>query len=145
MIQPSLLSYSFQGPPAPVLLDATSIRPDAILLLDTFFHVVLFHGEKISSWRDQGYGDSEEHSNFKELLNAPQNDAQMIMGYRFPAPKYVLCDQGKSESRFVLARLNPSITHHNASESYGGSQPIFTDDVSLRVFMDHLVKLACSS
>jgi len=44
MLQPSLLSYSFQGPPQPVLLDAASVRPDTILLLDTFFHVVVFLG-----------------------------------------------------------------------------------------------------
>ena len=37
MIQPTLLAYSFTGPPVPVLLDVTSIAPDRILLLDTFF------------------------------------------------------------------------------------------------------------
>ncbi|CAM9865999.1 unnamed protein product, partial [Choristocarpus tenellus] len=55
MLQPSLLSYSFQGPPRPAMLDATSVRPDTILLLDTFFHVVVFHGETIGAWREQGY------------------------------------------------------------------------------------------
>ena len=35
MIQPTLLAYSMQGPPQPVLLDVTSIQPDRILLLDT--------------------------------------------------------------------------------------------------------------
>ena len=39
MIQPTLLAYSFNGPPIPVLLDVTSINPDRILLLDTFFQV----------------------------------------------------------------------------------------------------------
>ena len=29
----------------PVLLDSTSITPDRILLLDTFFHILIFHGE----------------------------------------------------------------------------------------------------
>ena len=35
MIQPTLTSYSFTGPPVPVLLDCASIAPDVILLLDT--------------------------------------------------------------------------------------------------------------
>lgn len=30
-------------------------RTDRILLLDTFFHVVVFSGETIASWRKQGY------------------------------------------------------------------------------------------
>ena len=40
MIQPTLLAYSFNGPPVPVLLDVTSISPDRILLLDTFFQAL---------------------------------------------------------------------------------------------------------
>jgi protein transport protein SEC23 len=46
----------------------------------------------------------------------------------------------------LLAKLNPSTTH--TTSSYGGvsqtAQTIFTDDVSLQTFMDHLMKLAVS-
>jgi protein transport protein SEC23 len=139
MIQPSLLSYSFQGTPQPVLLDATSVRPDTILLLDTFFHVVVFHGETIASWRDQRYQDHEEHINFKNLLLAPGHDAQTIMDARFPVPRYIVCDQHKSQSRFLMAKLNPSVTHNSTD---GTGEVIFTDDVSLKVFMEHLMKLS---
>lgn len=45
MIQPILYSYSFSGPPEPVLLDTSSIQPDKILLMDTFFQILIFHGE----------------------------------------------------------------------------------------------------
>src|ERR1700754_4433088 len=45
MIQPVLYSYSFNGPPEPVLLDTSSIQPDRILLMDTFFQILIFHGE----------------------------------------------------------------------------------------------------
>lgn len=143
MLQPSLLAYSFQGPPQPVLLDATSVRPDAILLLDSFFHVIVFHGETIAAWKQQGYQHQEEHVNFRNLLEAPQNDAQLIMRQRFPVPRYIVCDQHKSEARFLLSMLNPSVTHH--SNDGGAGQTIFTDDVSLRVFMEHLMKLAVQS
>ena len=39
MVQPILYSYSFSGPPEPVLLDTSSIQPDRILLMDTFFQI----------------------------------------------------------------------------------------------------------
>lgn len=55
MIQPSLVAYVVNQEPAPVMLDATSVRADAILLLDTFFHVVVFHGETCAQWRAEGY------------------------------------------------------------------------------------------
>lgn len=91
----------------------------------------------------QRYQDQEEHVNFKSLLEAPQNDAQMIMNNRFPVPRYIVCDQHKSEARFLLSMLNPSVTHHDGEAS--GGQAIFTDDVSLRIFMEHLIKLAVQS
>lgn len=43
---------SFQGRPMPVLLDASSVRPDTILLLDTFFQVsALSHCTSLSMQR----------------------------------------------------------------------------------------------
>lgn len=47
MVQPILYSYGFSGPPEPVLLDTSSIQSDKILLMDTFFQILIFHGEVI--------------------------------------------------------------------------------------------------
>lgn len=76
------------------------------------------------------------------MLDAPKEHAQAIMANRFPVPRYIVCDQGKSQARFLMAKLNPSVTHTS-----GGSEgtPVFTDDVSLQVFMSHLMKLAVAS
>ena len=64
------------------------------------------------------------------------------MDTRFPVPRYIVCDQHKSQSRFLMAKLNPSVTH-NTNDA--GGEVIFTDDVSLKVFMEHLMKLSVSS
>ena len=61
MIQPSLVSYSFNSPPRPVLLDVASIAADQILLLDSYFSVVIFHGMTIAQWRNMGYQNQPEH------------------------------------------------------------------------------------
>lgn len=45
MTQPILYAYSFDGPPQPVLLDSSSITADRILLMDDFFHVLIYHGQ----------------------------------------------------------------------------------------------------
>lgn len=144
MIQPTLMSYGFEGPPQPVLLDSMSIRPDVVLLLDTFFHLLIFHGETIAQWRKAGYQDQEGYENFKEILEAPQADAQDLLMDRFPIPRYIVCDQNGSQARFLLSKLNPSTTHMTGG-AYGTAAPgtaIFTDDVSLQVFMEHLKRLA---
>lgn len=62
---------------------------------------------------------------------------------RFPLPRFIVCDAGGSQARFLLSKLNPSTTH--TTGPYGGAgatsgQTIFTDDVSLQTFMDHLMK-----
>uniref|UniRef100_A0A4W3KEN6 Protein transport protein SEC23 n=1 Tax=Callorhinchus milii TaxID=7868 RepID=A0A4W3KEN6_CALMI len=146
MVQPILYSYSFYGPPEPVLLDSSSILPDRILLMDTFFQIVIYHGETIAQWRKAGYQEMAEYENFKQLLQAPLDDAQEILQTRFPMPRYVDTEHGGSQARFLLSKVNPSQTHNNLY-AFGqeSGAPILTDDVSLQVFMDHLKKLAVSS
>lgn len=61
MIQPSLITYSFQSGPEPVLLDVAAIAADRILLLDSFFTIVVFHGSTIAQWRKAGYHEQPEH------------------------------------------------------------------------------------
>ncbi|KAI0522984.1 hypothetical protein KFK09_005373 [Dendrobium nobile] len=145
MIQPSLISYSFAAPPSPALLDVASIAADRILLLDAYFSVVIFHGTTIAQWRNMGYQNQPEHQAFALLLQAPHDDAQMIIRDRFPAPRLVVCDQHGSQARFLLAKLNPSATYNSAHEVAPGSDIIFTDDASLQVFCEHLQRLAVQS
>ncbi|MGH0152513.1 UNVERIFIED_CONTAM: hypothetical protein FKN15_041409 [Acipenser sinensis] len=113
MIQPILYSYSFYRPPEPVLLDSSSILPDRILLMDTFFQLVIYHGETIAQWRKAGYQEMAEYENFKQLLQAPLDDAQEILQTRFPMPRYVDTEHGGSQARFLLSKVNPSQTHNN--------------------------------
>ncbi|KAJ3289892.1 GTPase-activating protein S23 [Borealophlyctis nickersoniae] len=148
MIQPTLMSYSFEGPPQPVLLDSISIKNDVILLLDTFFHILIWHGETIAAWRKAKYHEQPDYANFKMLLEAPKADAQDLLADRFPIPRYIDCDQGGSQERFLKSKVNPSTTHvTSAGYGYGAAnqgQAIATDDVSLQVFMEHLKKLSVS-
>lgn len=145
MIQPSLIAYSFNSLPAPALLDVASISADRILLLDSYFSVVIFHGMTIAQWRNMGYQNQPEHQAFAQLLQAPHDDAQMIIRDRFPVPRLVVCDQHGSQARFLLAKLNPSATYNNTADVAAGMDVIFTDDVNLQVFFEHLQKLAVQS
>ncbi|VAI02757.1 unnamed protein product [Triticum turgidum subsp. durum] len=142
MIQPSLISYSFQSGPEPVLLDVSAIAGDRILLLDSYFTVVIFHGITIAQWRKAGYQNQEGHEVFAQLLQAPQEEADSIIKERFPVPRLVVCDQYGSQARFLLAKLNPSVTYDSDHPPPPGGDMIFTDDASFQVFMEHLQRLA---
>ncbi|XP_024962323.1 protein transport protein SEC23-like [Cynara cardunculus var. scolymus] len=142
MIQPSLISYTFNSGGEPALLDVASIAPDRILLLDSYFTVVVFHGSTIAQWRKAGYQNEPEHEAFAQLLQAPLHDAEAIVKERFPVPRLVICDQHGSQARFLLAKLNPSATYNSDAPLVPGGDVLFTDDVSFEVFLDHLQRLA---
>lgn len=151
MIQPALLQYTFEeGPPTPVLLDSASLKPNVLLLLDTFFHVVIWRGETIQAWVDAGYHEKEEYANFKTLLTAPAQDAKGILDDRFPVPKFIQTNAGGSQARFLTSKVNPSTTHNTtggfaSGNGTGAEAQIITDDVSLKVFMEHLIRLSVQS
>lgn len=43
------------------------------------------------------YQNRPEYSNFKQLLQAPVDDAQEILKTRFPMPRYIDTEQGGSQ------------------------------------------------
>jgi len=145
MIQPTLTSFTFDKEPEPVLLDSSSLADNVILLMDTYFHILIYHGLQISQWMKLGYQDQEEYDNFRELLEAPKAEAAELLVDRFPVPRYVVTQHGGSQARFLLSKLNPSTTHASgAGFGQPGAQAIFTDDVNLQTFFEHLKKLAVS-
>lgn len=81
------------------------------------------------------------------MLAAPLADALALVEERFPVPRVIECDQHTSQARFLTASVDPCITYNNNNQptSGAGGEVIFTEDVSLSVFMDHLRKLAVSS
>ncbi len=47
-----------------------SIQPDRVLLLDSYFYVVVFHGTTIAAWRKAEYHLLPEQVALKQLLEA---------------------------------------------------------------------------
>lgn len=140
MIQPTLTSFSMDSEPEAVLLDSISIKPDRILLLDTFFHILIYHGSTIAAWRSQGYQDLPEYAAFKEFLEDPKKEAAELLIDRFPLPRFIDTEEGGSQARFLYSKLNPSVKYDaNATRADGGI--VLTDDVSLEKFMEHLQSL----
>jgi len=84
-------------------------------------------------------------------MQAPLNDATEILKSRFPCPKFVECDSGGSQARYLIAVLDPAETHNSQQPQFGmqaagrqGSDIVFTEDVPLSVFLDHLYKKAAT-
>jgi protein transport protein SEC23 len=56
-------------------LDITSLKNDNILLLDTYFKIIIWEGPTIQSWRDQGYDKDPDYENVALCINSPREDA----------------------------------------------------------------------
>lgn len=148
MIQPALMEYSLEhATPQAVLLDSMSLKDNVILLMDTFFHVVVWRGATIQQWFEAKYHEKEEYAHLRELLQNPAQDAKDILEDRFPVPKFVQTYANGSQARFLAARVNPSKTHvtENGMPGTHESSVVLTDDASLRVFMQALIKYAVQS
>ncbi|GJY32514.1 transport protein Sec23-like protein [Tanacetum coccineum] len=52
-------------------------------LLDSYFSAVIFHGMTKAQWRNLGYQNQPEHQAFAQLLQAPHDDAELIIRERF--------------------------------------------------------------
>ncbi|KAH0792303.1 Sec23/Sec24 trunk domain containing protein [Histomonas meleagridis] len=138
MIQPTLLRYSLSEAPKPVILDISSLKPDCVLLLDTYFRVLIWHGSNIAAWRDQRYQEQPEYANLKSALEEPLEEAKRLLEERFPTPSLVVCDEDSSQSRYLLTKCNPS----NDPSMNISFYDLKTDEQSLSGFLEHLKKLA---
>jgi protein transport protein SEC23 len=138
MIQPRLYAYRLDSHPEPVLLDASSLATDRILLLDTFFHIIVWLGGSVAKWRADGLHKDPNYPNLAALLRAPLQAAKERIDARFPTPRFIECVENGSQARFLLAKLNPSTA---PSDVAGGEPALFSEDVSLRTFHEHLRKL----
>jgi protein transport protein SEC23 len=141
MIQPVLMRYALDSPPVPVLLDTMSIQPDCVLLLDTFFRVLVWHGAKIVAWRNEGYHEREEYANLRQVLEAPKLEVESLVNERFPTPDLIICDQDSSAARFLLARCNPS-EEGKFDARYARADSLGTDEPSLNTFLNKLREMA---
>ncbi|CAB4253912.1 similar to Saccharomyces cerevisiae YPR181C SEC23 GTPase-activating protein, stimulates the GTPase activity of Sar1p [Maudiozyma barnettii] len=139
MIQPTLTSFSMEEDPHAVLLDSISVKPNTILLLDTFFFILIYHGEQIAQWRKAGYQDNPDYAAFKSLLEEPKVEAAELLVDRFPLPRFIDTEHGGSQARFLLSKLNPSDSYQDRNAAAGTLGTIvLTDDISLQSFMQHL-------
>ncbi|CAH8429068.1 unnamed protein product [Schistosoma mattheei] len=87
-----------------------------------------------------------EYAHIKQILDKPRYEAQELLKTRFPVSRYVETEHDGSQARFLLSKVNPSLTHHTMySFGQDSGSAVLTDDVSLQGFMEHLKKLAVSS
>lgn len=122
------------------------MKNNVILLLDTFFYICIWKGDTIDKWEQARYQDDPNFENFKGLLEAPLEDAKYIMQERFPMPRFFITKPNDTNERKIKAKVNPSSLNPNGADAtIQQDGNYFTEDVSLSLFMQHLVRIAVQS
>lgn len=88
----------------------------------------------------QGFLEDESYAHVAATIAAANDQAAALMAARSPLPRLVRADQGTSQARFLLARLNPSKTQANSEGAEVGTL-VYTDDVPFDAFYDQLRRL----
>ncbi|ELQ75020.1 Vesicle coat complex COPII, subunit SEC23 [Trachipleistophora hominis] len=131
MIYPTLTAFSYQDETKPVPMDAKSLQPDIILLLDTFHNVLIWRGEHINQWIQEGYHEKDEYKFLKDCIDEAEERAKRLVKERLPTPQFTLTERYGSQERILLAKVNPSIK----------GQVVVTDDIDFATFYDCLCKI----
>ena len=141
MIQPALFRYDSENEePIPVLCDFESLKTDSVILVDTYFYVLIWRGASVHSWIESKYHEYEEYPNIKRLYEKPGQDANIIKEDRLPEPSLITCYQGSPNERILKSKLNPPSSQSSNSD-YQIDENYITDDVNLKTFNDFLSKL----
>lgn len=80
--------------------------------------------QTVSQWRKAGYQDLPEYENFKQLLQAPVDDAQELLHTRFPMPRYIDTEHGGSQ--VGVSRETPPSYHFAFYCLYAQTAPSYT-------------------
>ena len=84
------------------------------------------------------YQNDPEYENIKLMLDNPIDYAQSIISDRMPVPRFISADYASGQERLIKSTLDPNL---------GGAQGLkegyfVSDDVSLKTFMEFLIKKA---
>ena len=137
MIQPTLDCYKVGEEAKPVLLSMQSVDKDSILLLDTYFYLVVFRGEDVASWIKQNLVEQEQYAGLADFYQKPEDDAKELSQDRIPAPRIYVCNRHSGHQRYILTVLDPAIV-----PTTNRNDIMVNEDVTLKVCMEHLRRLS---
>ena len=88
IVQPSLTQYDLvnDGPVA-ANCDIESMKDDVILLMDSYFHIVVWRGSSIVNWVKDGYHEQPDYENLKSILASPDSDIGVLWLHAASPPR----------------------------------------------------------
>lgn len=67
-LQPTLQAFSATAAPHYVPLDTSALKPEHVLLLDTFFEIVVHHGQTVVAWKSGSKDDDHRGAALRQAV-----------------------------------------------------------------------------
>lgn len=114
-----------------------------MLLLDSYFVVLVWYGEHIHQWKKDRVNEQEEYAYLNELFNNPMEDSSAVIYERIPVSNFYETFKGDGKERYLKSRVNPSTSNASMTEVTMWliqTGNFVTDDAPIKLFMDFLIK-----
>lgn len=109
------------------------MKDDAVLLMDSYFTVIIWYGEHIQGWKQQKLNEDPDYAYLNNLFEAPMNDASEIIYDRLPISNFYQTFKNDGKQRYLKARVNPSVGKGIIESETDGN--FVTDDAPISKFM----------
>lgn len=106
-----------------------------VLLLDTYFNVLVWYGESVYGWKEQNLHEEPDYEYLKDLFEMPMQDASDIMYDRLPVSNFYETFKNDGKERYLKSRVNPNRARQAEDDGH-----FVSDDAPITLFMDYLVK-----
>lgn len=116
-------------------MDISELKEEVILLLDSYFNVLVWYGESAYGWKEQNLQEEPEYEYLKEFFAMPLQDASDIMYDRLPISNFYETFKNDGKERYLKSRVNPSKSNKVEDDGH-----FCSDDAPITLFMDYLVK-----
>ena len=64
------------------------MKEDVVLLMDSYFNVIVWNGEHIQGWKEENLNEDPEYEYLTDIFENPMKDASEIIYDRLPVSNF---------------------------------------------------------
>lgn len=117
MLVPILTEYTLSNAPSQIALSTDALKPESILLLNSYNRIVACSGSIIAQKKILNEHEKEDNEVLKAIIEQSDADAKAAGEGRFPSPQIFICNENSSHARYLFAAISPAPQDYNENKS----------------------------
>lgn len=135
------MEYSLNAEePLTVLPDIDCLKKDVVLLVDTFFNVILWRGLNIKAWMDQNFHKDPQYEHLAKMIENSEKDSNETIEQRVLYPNKIQAHFGSPTERLLKSKLNPENKTMVGANEAMDSGNFISDEATLSSFVAKILQ-----